>query len=295
MLYVTYALNGLLMIGLPLALGFFLSRKFGTKWNLFALGALTFFGSQVVHIPLLQGLTALFKSKVLPTPPVAWQLVFNAVVLGLAAGLCEELARYLVLRRWARSARTWRDALMFGAGHGGLEAIIFGGLVLVSYVNMAAVRNVDTATLGLSADQQALLARQLAAYWSAPWYITLLGAVERLFALCLHLSLSVMVMQAFTRKNRLWLGAAIAWHALTDACAVLGQGAGLGPLQLEGIVGAFALASLVIIFVLRPRRPEPVVEVAPSVILAGAPPSPRAMGQVQTDAQEQVDRSKYTD
>jgi uncharacterized membrane protein YhfC len=295
MLYITYLVNGLVMIGLPLGLGLFLSRKLGTKWSLFALGAASFFVSQVVHIPLLYGLTALFKNKVLPAPPAAWQLIFNAVVLGLLAGLCEELARYFFLRYGAKSARTWREALMFGTGHGGLEAIILGGLVLVSYVNMVGLRSANLSALGLSADQQAALARQLAAYWSAPWYLTLLGAVERLFALCLHLSLAVLVMRALSRHNLLWLVAAILWHALVDAAAVLGQGGGLGALRLEAMVGALALGSLVIIFALRPRQPEPAVEAAPSIILVGAPASPRSLDKVEAEAKEQVDQSKYAD
>jgi len=295
MLYITYALNGLLMIAWPLGLGLFLSRKFGLKWGLFAIGAATFLLSQVVHLPLIYGLTALFQNKVLPAPPAAWRLVFNAVMLGLMAGLCEELARYLVLRYWAKSARTWREALMFGTGHGGVEAIILGALVLLSYINMVALRNANLSTLPLSPDQQAALAKQLAAYWSAPWYISLLGAVERLFALCLHLSLAVLVMRAFTRRNLMWLVAAIAWHALADAVAVLGQGAGLDPLRLEGIVGAFALGSLVIIFALRPRQPEPLVQAAPSVVIAGAPASPRSVEKVQADARDQVDQSKFID
>jgi uncharacterized membrane protein YhfC len=295
MLYVTYLLNGLLMIALPLGLGFFLSKKFRTSWRLFGLGAVSFFVSQVVHIPLLQGLTVLFSNKILPAPPAAWKLIFNAVLLGLLAGLCEGLARYLFLRFAAKSARTWREALMFGAGHGGIEAILLGALVLVGYVNMVAMRNVDLATLGLSPDQQAALAKELAAYWSLPWYISLLGAVERLFTLCLHLSATVMVMRSITQRNLLWLGAAILWHSLMDACVVFGSGAGLGALQLEGVVGTFAVVSLVIIWVLRPRQPETVVEAPPSVIVAGAPASPRAVEKVQADAQAQVDQSKYTD
>lgn len=293
MLYVTYSLNALLMIGLPLLLGLFLSKRLGTKWSLFGVGAVTFIASQVVHIPLLQGLTALFRSKVLPAPPGAWQLVFNAVMLGLAAGLCEELARYLVLGLWIKSARTWREALMFGAGHGGIEAIILGGLVLVGFVNMVALRTTNIASLPVSAAQQALLAKQVAAYWSAPWYLTLLGAVERVFALCIHLSATVLVMQAFTRKNILWLVAAILWHALIDGVSVFAVGT-VGPYQTEAVVGALALLGVAIIFALRPRQPEPVLEPAPSVVLAGAPPSPRAVDSVKSDAEQQIDQSKYS-
>ncbi len=295
MLYVTYAINGLVMIGLPIVLGLFLSRRLGTRWGLFGLGAASFFASQVVHLPLVYGLTALFNNKVLPAPPAAWQLLFNAVMLGLLAGLCEGLARYFFLRYGAKSARTWREALMFGAGHGGLEAIILGALVLVTYVNMVALRNANLSAMGLSADQQAALAKQLAAYWSLPWYFTLLGAVERLFTLCLHVSAAVLVMRAITRRNLLWLGAAVLWHSLIDATTVLAAGVHLGAVQIEGVLGAYALASLLIIFVLRPRQPEPAVGAPPSVVLAGAPASPRSIDKMQAEAKDQVDQSKYAD
>ena len=294
MLYITYPLNGILMIGVPLLLGLYLARRLGTAWGLFGAGMATFILSQVVHLPLLWGLTTLFQNKVLPAPPGPWRLVFNAVVLGLAAGLCEELARYLVLRYWLKSARTWRQALMFGAGHGAVEAIILGGVVLVAFINMVAVRSADVKTLGLSPAQQMLAAQQIAAYWSAAWPGTLLGAVERVFAVCIHLSAAVLVMQAFTRRNRLWLGAAILWHAGVDGVTVLASGAGVGAYPLEAAVGALAVLGLVMVFALRPRQPEPEPAAAPNAVVLGAPPSPRAADRAAADLQEQVDQSKYS-
>lgn len=294
MLYVTYALNFLLMMLLPLGLGFWLYKRLGTPWRLFIIGAVTFIASQVVHIPLLWGLTALVNAEGFPVVPRAYALVFNAVVLGLAAGLCESLARYLVLRFWLKSARTWRAALMFGAGHGGIEAIIFGVLAGLSFVNLVALKGMDLSTLGLPADQLAKLAKDVALYWSAPWYLSLLGAVERVFALCLHLAATVLVLQALTRRNLLWLGAAVVWHSLADGLGVFAAGT-VGVYQTEAVIGAMALASLGIIFALRPRQPEAVPEPAPAIVLAGAPASPRAEAKVQADRSQKVDQSKYSD
>jgi len=293
MLYVTYLLDGLLMVGLPLLLGWFLARRLGTRWRLFGVGMATFFLSQVVHLPLLWGLTTLFAQKVLPSPPVPWQLLFNAVVLGLAAGLCEEGARYLVLRYWIKSARTWREALMFGAGHGGLEAMILGALVLVTYIAMVALHSTSPAALPLSAAQQAAVAKQIAAYWSLAWPMSLLGAVERVFALCVHLSAAVLVMQALTRRNLLWLGAAMLWHAVVDGTAVIAVGTGLAAVRTEAVVGAWAVLALVMVFALRPRQPEPLLEEAPSVVVEGAPASPRAAARAAADEQGAVENSKY--
>ena len=52
MLYVTYTLNFLLMLAMPFLLAAFLARRLPVRWGLFWVGAVTFIGSQIVHIPL---------------------------------------------------------------------------------------------------------------------------------------------------------------------------------------------------------------------------------------------------
>ena len=81
MLYFLYPLEGFLIIALALGLGLFLHHRLGMPWRLYVVGALTFIASQVVHIPLLVGITALFSQQVLPSPPAQWLLPFNAVLL----------------------------------------------------------------------------------------------------------------------------------------------------------------------------------------------------------------------
>src|SRR5436305_3035347 len=123
MLYVTYTLNFVLMIGVPFLLAAFLARQLHVRWGLFWVGAVTFIASQVVHIPFN---ALLGRLRLIPStqPTAGWPLIELAVVAGLSAGLCEELARFLVLRFWLKRDRSWRSALMFGAGHGGVEAVI---------------------------------------------------------------------------------------------------------------------------------------------------------------------------
>ena len=114
MLEFLYTANFLLMLLLPLGLALFLTRRFRLGWGLVGAGALTFLASQVVHLPLNAGLTALFRAGWLPAPPPAWTW-FNPVVLGLTSGGCEELARYAAYQWALRRTRTWRQALAFGA------------------------------------------------------------------------------------------------------------------------------------------------------------------------------------
>jgi len=163
-----------------------------------------------------------------------------------AAGVCEEGARYLGYRFLVPDARTWAKALMLGAGHGGLEAILLGGLSSAATLHLIASGTWAPEVLALAAAPST--ARALP---SAPM-IPLLGALERVFALADHLALSVMVLQTFVRRSWRWLLAAIAWHALLDGAAVYGAGT-VSALTLEGILAVFALASVGIVAGLRPH------------------------------------------
>jgi len=282
MLYLTYTLNALLMIALPIGLGVFLARRLGLGWRLFWIGAVTFVASQVVHIPL-----NLVLFRVLPEPPVEWKLLTNVILLGFTAGLCEESARVIAYRWWIPSARVWREGLMFGAGHGGIEAIIFGALAGLAFIQLAALQNTDLSTLGLTAEQLATGQKQLAEYWSAPWYATLLGAVERAFALCFHLSAAIMVLQVFTRKNVLWLMAAILWHTATNAIAVyVSQTWGI--YAAEAALVGVAVMSVGIIFALRGQEPE----TASTAAATSPAPLPVTVAPIEV-SKEKLDETRY--
>jgi uncharacterized membrane protein YhfC len=247
MLIAALAIELVLMFATPVVLGVLLRRRWALPWRLLLIGAATFIASQVVHIPLNAGLTVLFQQDWMPKPPEAWTQAFNAIVLGLTAGLCEEGARYLVYRYWLKEARSWRQAILFGVGHGGIESALTGLLVLVTVLNAVALRNVDPTTLGLSPDQAAAVADQMAEFWGMPMYLPLLAGAERLMAILFHLSAAALVLQVF-RTGRIWpLPAAIAWHAVMDAVAV-SVNATWGAVAAEGSLAVLSLGSAAILW-----------------------------------------------
>jgi len=258
------------MLAMPLGLGVVLSRRTGGRWSLYGAGALTFIGSQVLHLPF-NGLVLNPRLAALGFGErgLSGTLVLSAVLLGLSSGVFEEGARFLVLRFWQRSARSWRDSLMFGAGHGGTEAILVGALALVAFFQALAYRNTDLSQI-LPADQVATAAAQMEAYWTAPWPIALLGAAERAFSLVAHLSLSAMVMRAFTHRNAGWLGAAIGWHALINTLAVIALST-VSPVATEGLIGLTAGVSVGILFAL--REPPVLASLEPGKPLAEITPA----------------------
>ena len=285
----THLLNGLLMVAFPLGLGIILERRIHLGWRLWWIGAGTFILSQAFHIPFNNALTGLFRQGVLPAPPSGWELPFNAVILGLSAGVWEETARYAVFRWWAKDARTWRKGVLFGAGHGGIEAILLGVLVLINFFYFVAIRSADLSTL-VPANQLPLAQAAVAAYWSAPWYGTLLGALERLFTLPVQICLTVLVLQAFIRNQRRWYVAAIAWHALADAVAVIALSK-WGAYTTETIIALFSLISLGIIFVL--RQPEPPSELVNAPKTGFAPLPPMIESDV-LETPEKLDQTRYS-
>jgi uncharacterized membrane protein YhfC len=284
-LILTYALNGILMIALPIGLAIFLVKKWKMGWQTWWVGVVTFILSQVGHIPFNWGVDALLDRTGIIFWPMAAQQVFSAVFLGLSAGIFEETARYLVLRFWLKKARSWRNGVLFGAGHGGAEATILGILVLTSFVSMLVVRNMNLAEV-LPAAQIETAGQQIAAYWSVPWYDSLMGALERLFTLPVQIALAVLVMQVFTRKNILWLVYAILFHALIDGCAVF-LAPHLGVYWTEALLGTFSVISLLIIFLLKKPEPEsPVIVVPESKITVLNPVE---------ETQENLDATRYQD
>jgi uncharacterized membrane protein YhfC len=295
-LFVTHLLNGLLMVGMPVGLVIYLTRRFRLGWRLWWIGAATFVLSQVGHIPFNALLTRLFQTGILPQPPAAWLPYFNPVVLGLSSGLFEELSRAAMYAWWAKDARSWRRGVLLGAGFGGAEAILLGALVLYAFLQMSALRNTDLSTI-FPANQLQLAQQQVHAYWSASWTASLLGAVERLFTIPTQICLSVIVLQAFTRRQPGWVALAVLWHAILDGVSVylagLWQGQPWAAYVIEGVVGLMAVISVVFLFAL--RRPEP----EPEPILSPPVPEPIPLQSIQPVTMNQeinpeaLDKSKY--
>ena len=253
------ALNSFLMIGIGLALGFYLNHRFGLPWGVFGAGVLTFIASQVLHIPFNIYLLNPFLARIAPEPSAGSNdLILVGALLGLSAGIFEETARYLVLRFWRKDIQSWKHSVMFGAGHGGIEAVILGILAFISFVQLVFYRRMGADSLGslVEGDQVEMLSAALRTYWSASWYEHLWGSLERFSVISIHLSATVLVYNSVRRKNLIWYLAAVAWHTLVDFFAVFASQS-WGIPATEAIIFVFGILGWVIIFGLREPHPPP--------------------------------------
>ena len=134
---------------------------------------------------------------------------------GLMAGLFEETGRFVAFKTVLRKKQNKDvNALMYGVGHGGIEAVLVMSIAMISNLVFAFSVNAGTADPSL-ASSAAMLAGL------APTTF-LVSIVERIGAIALHISFSVLVWFAAKNGKRFWLfPLAILLHALVDAVAVI--------------------------------------------------------------------------
>ena len=247
MLITAYVISIVGVILLPIILWIIFTRQFVLSWKLVLAGGLTFIASQIPHIPLVLGLNGILKSM---------PLLVNAIVLGLLAGIFEETARYILFTFILKKSRSWQEGILVGLGHGGMEALLIGISVAATVANMIAYRNVNLSTVSSIPPEQLELAKQqVSAFWSSAPYMALITLLERVFAMCLHINLSVMVLYAVAYQKPAWFWLAVLWHTLVDATAVY-MGQTIGALQVEGLIAIFALISIWVVFIMRTKSSE---------------------------------------
>lgn len=290
MYYILFSINALLMIVPPILLGRYIARRWKIGWTVFAAGAGTFILSQVGHLPFNAFLLPELNNQISGWSETT-RLIILSIFLGLSAGVFEEVARFFTYRYWQKDVRSWAGGLMLGAGHGGVEAVILGLIFGVNFFVLSAYDGGFLPNLlgNVPADQlpdaQEALRFQIEALFSLPWYGTILGGIERIFAVILHLSLSLMVLQTILRAQRRWLFFAIGWHTIANAGALI-----IIEMTNEYLAELFlAIIALVSLFIIRElKRPEP-IEPEPE-------PLPRLKPITPVDVEptaENLERSRY--
>lgn len=179
-----FALFCALILPLGLAAEFCVRRK--KSWKPLLFGALTFTAFQgFARLPVLTALSGTAWYASLQASPV-WYTLF----LGVSAALFEEGGRFLVMRFLLKRQRTVADAVAFGVGHGGIEAVvILGATALFTLISGTGVTETD------------------------PVFV-FAGAAERLFALTAQIGFSVLMMKSLREKKTGWLIPVFVSHAL---------------------------------------------------------------------------------
>jgi uncharacterized membrane protein YhfC len=236
-------LDIVLGFAVPVCLAWWMIKKYKVRLSTILIGAATFIVfalvlEALVHKIVLGGsLGATIQGKTL----------YYALYGGLMAGLFEETGRFLSMKfLMKKEPTTVLPGLAYGAGHGGVEMLIVFGVSMISnlvmsvMINAGQLETIVSQTPAEAQEQVRAAAAQLAELRAGG---LLLGLWERISALILHFSLSVLVWAA-VRKGGKWLWlfpAAILLHAGVDAQAVILSKAASMP-ALEAIIFAESIA-----------------------------------------------------
>lgn len=142
---------------------------------------------------------------------------------GLAAGIFEETGRLIYFKYILKSKLKSSNALMYGAGHGGIEAILLVGFTYINNIVFSLLINANNGNLKtiLGANYD-LLYNDVSKLGTIPSLDFLLGGFERLCAISLHLALSVLVFIAVTRVNKRYLYfLAVLLHAFVNFTTIV--------------------------------------------------------------------------
>ena len=146
----------------------------------------------------------------------------------IMAGVFEECGRYIVLKYIMKKNRTPENAVMYGIGHGGIEilAVLLPSMILYLVIAVLfSAGNIENAlsTLNIAEDTAAAALPSVEAAAAFDYAMMAMNVLERLFAMLLHIGLTVVVYYGVCNAKKACLPIAILLHMLMDTFPALYQ------------------------------------------------------------------------
>ena len=241
-------LTVVLLVAIPVAFFLFWRRthKLQTNIGYLIAGALGF----IVSARVLE--LGVHYLCVLADHPVSRFINGNTVAYVLygitVAGVFEECGRHIVLKHILKKNRTRENAVFYGIGHGGVEILAVVLPTMITYLVIAVLfssGNTEQAlsTLKITGENAAAALPSVQAAAAFDYAAMALNVAERLFAMVLHIGLTVIVFYDVCKEKKGCLPLAIVLHMLTDTFPALYQ-RGVLPLWAVEIWAAFWAAAV---------------------------------------------------
>lgn len=241
----------ILMIAIPVCFFIYWRRKHKKRTNISWLmaGAVGF----IVSARVLE--LGVHSVCIIANNPVSRLINGNTaafVLYGIAmAGIFEECGRYLVLKYILKKNRTRENAVLYGIGHGGIEilAVLLPSMVL--YLAIAVLFSQgDTANalkaLNITEETAAAALPSVQAAAAFDYGMMMMNVIERVFAMLLHIGLTVIVYDGVVNSKKICLPLAVLLHMLMDTFPALYQ---RGVVPLWSVEVWAAVWTVVIVFI----------------------------------------------
>lgn len=229
----------------PLILAIIFIRKYKTGILPFVTGAgiFIFFAlilEQLIHLLVLGNMS-----------PIAETIKASPFLLGMyggfTAGIFEETGRLIAFLFILRKTRDWSHGVVYGIGHGGIEAWI---LLSWTYVNNLVISlmvnggQLDTIKSALTPVQIKAIDQGVQTLISTDSSLFFIAGIERVLTVIIHIGLSLLVLLAVRNRKYYYFVLAILLHAALNFTAVYMNMKLNNIVLTEIIVAAFAAASV---------------------------------------------------
>ena len=167
------------------------------------------------------------------------------------AGVFEECGRHIILKYIMKKNRTRENAVLYGIGHGGIEilAVLLPYMITcLAVAVMFSQGDVENALSSLNITEETAAAALPTVQAAAAFDYGMMAAnvIERIFAMLIHIGLTVIVYNGVVNAKKGCLPAAILLHMLMDSFAALYQ---RGAVPLWSVEVWTAVWTVVIIYI----------------------------------------------
>ncbi len=245
---IAMTVNMLIGLVIPAVLYLIMKKRFGHHRMAFFVGC----GIMLVFAFILESLV----HQVVLGGSLGMMISSNIWLYGLygasMAAIFEETGRLIAFKFILKKHReNDGTALFYGAGHGGFEAyylLFMSGINNLTFAFMINNGNTAALTAGLEGAALVQIETAIDQMLNASWSLFLLSPIERIAAVILQISLSVLVWFAVKYNRYQFYGMALLFHFVIDFAAVvvnqylLGLGM-LGTVIVEVIIWILAITA----------------------------------------------------
>ncbi|MBQ7864328.1 MAG: YhfC family intramembrane metalloprotease [Lachnospiraceae bacterium] len=229
----------ILSIGLPIVLLILVKIKLKANLTSFVIGCATFIVFALMLEPILHSVVLTATGTLLTD-----NIILYGLYGGLAAALFEETGRLIAMKFFMKESLNKQNSLMYGIGHGGIEAILLVGMTYISNLMTAFMINSGALQASLESVDAVLQKdtfQQVKLLWELPSWQFYMAGIERLIAVLLQIALSILVYKAVAKKNRTYWFIAFGIHFAVDFLTVVITGLG-APVWIVEVLLLIAVA-----------------------------------------------------
>lgn len=223
----------LIVFGFIIGLTVYMKKKQNISLKAVLVGALMFIVFQVItRIPLM----GYIQSQSWYGPLASSNLIITAVLIAFSAALFETAGRYIGLKFLLKKQLERKNAIAYGIGHGGIEAIYLVGITYIMNIIASFMMNSGS-----------LSGPSLSPLTTISSEIFLTAGVERFFTMLFHIGLSLLVYYGITNRKRAYILYCLLLHTIVDGSIIILQINGVSDWFIEACIAVIGILSLIFI------------------------------------------------